>query len=444
MLVLRGAWRYRDGRTPNSLLKNNGDGTFTDVTRAAGLYAHRPTQTAAWFDCNGDGWLDLFIGNESAEGDRNPSELFLNNRDGTFTECSRKAGIDLQEYVKGVVSGDFNNDGRPDLYVSVLNGENRLYRNDGPAGNEAPQLVQFTEVGAQAGVQKPLSSFPCLFFDYDNDGWQDLYVASYDLDKHDGAVSEILGLPDATEKMKLYRNLGDGTFEDVTVRLGLEQMHLVMGMNTGDFDNDGWLDLYLGTGNPDYRSLVPNKMFRNAGGETFQDVTTSGGFGHLQKGHGVAFGDYDNDGDQDVYIVMGGAFTGDTYHNALFENPGHGNNWLKLVLEGTASNRSAIGARLRIQIKTGEGRRTVHRTVGSGGSFGASPLQQHIGLGASEEIIAVEVEWPGSGTQQQFKELHPNQAYRLREGSPRPELLNLPAYRRSSGTPSESHHLHSH
>ena len=134
-----------------------------------------------------------------------------------------------------------------------------------------------------------------------------------------------------------------------------------MGANFGDLDNDGFLDIYVGTGAPDLTTLLPNRMFRNAGGQFFQDVTTSGGFGHLQKGHGVSFGDLDNDGDQDIYEVIGGWFSGDTYQNVLFENPGHGNHWITISVEGTRTNRMALGARLRIRVAAPRGPRTIHR-----------------------------------------------------------------------------------
>ena len=133
-----------------------------------------------------------------------------------------------------------------------------------------------------------------------------------------------------------------------------------MGANFGDLDNDGFLDLYIGTGAPDLNTLVPNRMFRNAGGRCFQDVTTSGGFGHLQKGHGVSFGDLDNDGDQDVFEVIGGWFSGDTYQNVLYENPATATTGSRSALEGTRSNRMAIGARLKIRVATPRGPRDIH------------------------------------------------------------------------------------
>ena len=176
------------------------------------------------------------------------------------------------------------------------------------------------------------------------------------------------------------------TFTEVSEAFGLSEPSLPMGANFGDLDNDGFLDLYLGTGIPDYQGLMPNLMYRNDGGRGFQNVTYSGGFGHLQKGHGIAFGDLDNDGDQDVFQQMGGVFSGDAYPSALYENPGHGHHWLQLELVGERSNRDGIGSRITVTVVEGGEERQIHRRVGTGGSFGGSPLRQEIGLGAARRI----------------------------------------------------------
>jgi len=205
--------------------------------------------------------------------------------------------------------------------------------------------------------------------------------------------------------MKLYRNTGTG-FEDVTQAAGLQKVVPTMGANFGDLDNDGFLDVYLGTGAPSYAALMPNVMFRNRDGRTFGDVTTTTGTGHLQKGHGVAFADLDEDGDQDVYANIGGFVPGDTYHKAVFRNPGHGNHWIRVRLVGARANRAAIGAKLRVTAVTPEGREVErYREVSSGGSFGASPLEQHIGLGRAARVKSLDVEWPGSRARQVFTDV---------------------------------------
>ncbi len=414
VLVLRGAWLMGEGRHPNSLLRNDGGGRFTDVTEEAGLLSFHPTQTAAWLDYDGDGRLDLFVGNESTRSDPHPCELFRNNGDGTFTEVAAAVGVAHTAYVKGVAAGDYDNDGRPDLYLSVLGGPNVLYRNDGPGTGTD---WSFTDVAEEAGVTEPRRSFPTWFFDYDNDGWLDLFVSAYAFrDIGDFTAEALGGQPRAASLPRLYRNRGDGTFENVTRQANLDRILLTMGAGFGDLDNDGWLDFYAGTGDPDFATLVPNKMFRNAGGRFFQDVTTSGGFGHLQKGHGVSFADFDEDGDQDVYAVMGGAFVDDHFRNALFENPGHGNRFVKLVLEGTGANRAGVGARVRVTVRSATGTRTIHRVVGSGSSFGANPLRLEVGLGQAQSLDRVEIDWPGSGTRQVVEGLELDRAYRIREG----------------------------
>jgi hypothetical protein len=170
----------------------------------------------------------------------------------------------------------------------------------------------------------------------------------------------------------IYRNKGACAFEDVSTKLGLEPLVYAMGANFGDINNDGYLDMYFGTGNPVYQSLIPNKMFLNIGGEKFGDVTSSSRLGNLQKGHGVSFADLDNDGDQDIYIEMGGAYPGDAYQNSFYLNPGQNNNhWLKISLEGKDANKAAIGAKLKLTFDDNGRTRSVYKVLNSGGSFGS-------------------------------------------------------------------------
>ena len=424
VLVLRGGWLFDQGEYPSSLLRNRGDGTFEDVTEEAGLLFFHPSHSAAWADYDNDGWLDLFVGNESTGGREYPCELFHNNHDGTFTNVAAYAGVDNVGFVKGVTWGDYNNDGLIDLYLSRFGQTNVLYRNDGRvADGRGGTSWRFTDVTAAAGVAEPHASFATWFFDYDNDGWLDLFVAPFSgflKESLPTVVATYLGLPSAAEHARLYHNNGDGTFTDVARAARLDRVLLVMGANFGDLDNDGYLDMYLGTGEPNLTALVPNRMFRNDRGRTFQDVTTSGGFGHLQKGHGVSFADIDNDGDQDIRAVMGGAFQGDVYWSVLFENPGHGNHWITLRPEGVRSNRSAIGARIRLRVQTDQGERSIYATVNAGGSFGDSSLQQEIGLGQARSLDAVEITWPATGQTQVFRGLAMDRIWKLREGDPEP------------------------
>jgi hypothetical protein len=421
VLVLRGGWMGKAGHYPPSLLHNDGGKRFTDVTERAGLLQGHPTQTAAWLDYDGDGWLDLYIGTESTEGDDVPALLYHNRKDGTFAECAHEEGVAAVGFIKGVTAGDFDNDGRPDLYLSIRGGDNVLYHNDGPAKGLASSASgcdwHFTNVARAAGVTEPTFSFPTWFFDYDNDGNEDLFVSGYFITEQGDITRDVLGLPNQGEKPRLYHNRGDGTFADVTHAAHLDHVLQAMGSNYGDFDNDGWLDILVGTGNPNLDALMPDRAFRNDGHGVFQDVTTSGGFGHLQKGHGVSFGDIDNDGDQDIYHVVGGAFEADHFRHALYENPGHGNHFLVLKLEGVRSNRAAIGARIKVIVTTPGGERTIWRTVRTGGSFGASPLRQEIGLGDALRIDRVDILWPSGGMSRLTGSLGLDQRYVIREGA---------------------------
>ncbi len=410
VLVLRGGWFGADGLHPNSLLRNQGDGTFADITEESGLLSLHPTQTAAWADYDNDGHLDLFIGNESSPQQNHPCELFRNNGDGTFTDIAAATGLDVIGFIKGVAWGDIDNDQLPDLYISRLGEANLLFHNDGPGPNGQ---WHFTDITQHAGVSQPVFSFPVWFWDYDNDGWLDLFVSGYKADAGDVAA-DYLGIPHKGEPPRLYRNLGDGTFSNLATQTRSNKVLYTMGCNYGDLDNDGWLDFYAGTGDPDYRSLMPNRMFRNNGGDFFEDVTASGGVGHLQKGHGVAFGDLDNDGDQDIYAVIGGAYSGDVFTNVLFENPGHGNHWLTLQMRGVQSNRAGFGARIEVITQTGTVRRIIHSQTGSGASFGASTLQQEIGLGNAEAIEELVIRWP-SGVVQNFTNVAMDQKYIVEE-----------------------------
>ena len=456
VLVIRGGWMGDVGSFPASLLKNRGDGKFEDVTYQSGLVSAHPSQTAAWADYNLDGCLDVFMGNESQKTfspERTtisqPSLLFKNNCDGTFQEVSRQVGIDVDEFVKGVVWGDADNDGLPDLFVSVMGAPDHLYHN---LGGPSPGSWRFEDRGKQAGVDGLSFSFPAWFFDYDNDGWEDLLVLSYDL-RHvnelpDAAAREYLKLPlriphgpDTVEieRTRLYHNNRNGTFTDVSKSAGLYETALWgMGSNFGDLDNDGWLDFYVGTGSPDLNAVVPNRMFRNVNGRRFEDVTLPGGFGHIQKGHAVGFADFTRSGREDVFEVMGGAFEGDRFANLLFENPGWPDRrWITLELEGRTANRSAIGARVEILTRqVGGASRAIHRTVSTGGSFGATTLQLHIGLDRATRIEKLTVKWPDAArTTTTYQDLELDRFYHIVQGEA-PKLLDRPPvpYRKDGGS----------
>ncbi len=428
ILVLRGAWLMDDGKIRNSLLQNDGKGVFVDVTKAAGLANNQfPTQAATWGDFDNDGLLDLYIGNESRPNAlaNFPSELYRNNGDGTFTDIARMSGVANDRYCKGVTAGDYDNDGDLDLYVSNI-GRNRLYQNQGNG--------TFRDVADEAGVIEPSRrSFATWFFDYDNDGWLDLFVTAYEADVSDIAA-DYMGKPHQGASPKLYRNNQDGTFSDVTAATGLDHPSLPMGANFGDLDNDGWLDIFLTTGDPDYATLTPSVMLRNDVGQQFQNVTTSGGFGHLQKGHGVAFADFDHDGDQDIYNQLGGFYPGDKFRNALYRNPGHDHRFVTIKLVGSQSNRLGYGARIKVVADGPEGRVELHRAVGSVSSFGGSTSRQEIGLGSADRIERLEIDWPTSGVKQVFEDVPIDSLIQITEGRQTIETLPLQRFQLGENT----------
>jgi hypothetical protein len=430
VFVLRGAWKRQFGKEPNSLLRNNGNGTFSDVTIESGMLSFHPTQTATWNDFNNDGWVDLFIGNETlsdGSSESHPCELFINNQDGTFTDVAKKANCAIVKYVKGVTSGDYDRDGWKDIFISTIDGQRILLKNASQSGGD----VRFADVTKSAGLDHEHgNTFPTWFWDYDNDGWLDIFTCDYTYTNTSLGIffaAEKLKIAEGNpEKMLLYRNNHDGTFTNAAAAMGLTTNVFAMGSNFGDIDNDGFLDMYLGTGNPDYKSLIPNKMFKNSGGNKFLDVTTSARVGHLQKGHGVSFADMDNDGDQDIYIEMGGVYPGDAYQNSFFLNPTQdNNNWICLKLEGSKSNRNAIGSQVKLTF-TEEGRqRSVYRDVNSGGSFGCSPFRREIGIGKATAIDEIEIRWHGSNIVQTFRNVKPNQFYKVKEEVDQLEQVSL-------------------
>jgi hypothetical protein len=350
------------------------------------------THSAAWADYDLDGWLDVFVAHEES-----PSTLFRNRRDGTFADVTSRSGIAVDAFTKGVAWGDYDRDGDPDLYVSNYAATNVLYRNNGDG--------TFTDVTAAMGVGSPLMSFTTWFFDYDNDGWEDLFVSGF-VPSVAETVKYYVGQRPSAETMRLYRNSEGERFDDVTAGAGLDRSVMVMGGNFGDADNDGWLDFYLGTGAPSYAALVPNLLFRNNAGRGFTDATTATGTGHLQKGHGTAFGDIDGDGDQDLLVNVGGFVPGDTYPRVLFRNAGNRSAWIEVKLRGSRTNRLGLGARVTVTSRSASGgTRVIPRVVSTGGSYGASPSTLHVGLGDATAIEKIEVYWPVSRTTQVVRDV---------------------------------------
>lgn len=399
IFIVRGAWLKIPIRP--SLLRNNGDGTFSDVTQEAGLLDPVNSITSSWIDFDNDGHLDLFICC-----DEQLNRLYRNKGNGTFEEIAAKAGVQGRgSMCKGSAWIDYDNDGAADLFLNYLGSPSQLFRNNRDG--------TFTEVSKEMGINGPQAGFSCWAFDYDNDGWLDIFATSYDRTLAD-VIKGMLGQPHERDLNKLYRNLRGKGFQDVTAAAGLDNVYSTMGSNFGDFDNDGFLDFYLGTGEPNLATLVPNRMFKNVAGNRFAEITASTGTGHLQKGHAVACGDWNNDGNTDIFIEMGGAIQGDKYHNILFHNPGQGNHSLTLKLIGKKSNRAAIGARVKL-VTGGETPMTVHRHISSGSSFGANSLQQIFGLAKATRVDLLEIHWPTSGTTQVFRDIAADQVIEVTE-----------------------------
>ena len=418
ILLLRGAWELPRRM---SLLRNRG-GVFEDVTLAAGLGEPIATQAAGWADYDNDGHVDLYVAGEFDNqkfDDRNLGRLYHNRGDGTFEDVSAAAGVLNGRFGKGVAWGDYDDDGLPDLYVSNLAQGNRLYHNRGDG--------RFVDVAAVLRVTEPTAAFACWFWDYDNDGRLDLWV-----NPNGATLSEVirdqLGRPTTGERPRLYRNVGPTEpFRNVTAELGLDRVVLPMGSNFGDLDNDGFLDIYLGTGRPSYAYLMPNVLLKNDGGRRFEDVTAVTGTGHLQKGHGVAFADWDRDGDADIFLEAGGAAPGDRAHNVLFQNPGYGHHWLTVKLVGTRTNRAALGAKIRVDLPGPDGAVVSrYRTITAGSSFGGNPLACTVGLGQAKVVRALEVSWPTSRTRQTFRDVPIDHAIEIREGREDFRVLDAP------------------
>ena len=391
------------GRTPNSLYRNQGDGTFREVSEAAGVDDPDASYTHTWGDYDGDGFLDLYVA-DGVTGDGSPNKLFQNQGDGTFKDRAAEAGVDNTGRTVGVAFGDYDNDGHLDLYASDVGGPNALYRNEGNG--------TFTDVAHQAGVEKPYSgSHVTFFFDYNNDGHLDFFVGAFAY--YESAVESLItGQAVGPSVPHLYRNNGDGTFTDVAAGTYLSRAVGCTGAGFGDIDYDGLIDIYLSTGGPNFPRLEPNILYYNKGDDRFADITASAGVGHIGKGQGVSFADLDSDGDLDIYAGVGGHYPGDLWHNSLYRNEGHDNHWLVVRVRGTTSNKSAVGTRLRIRA----GDLLQDAEISSGNGFACTnSLPMEFGLGSRTRVDELEIRWP-SGKTEKHRDLGIDQVLCFIEG----------------------------
>jgi tetratricopeptide (TPR) repeat protein len=405
------------GPMPNSLYRNNGDGTFSEVTEQAGLANPGSSFVCTWSDVDRDGDIDLAVAN-GITGGGDTNTLYRNNGDGTFTDITRQAGLAEPSGTRtiGLAFGDYDLDGWPDMFVSGFTTRNRLYRNRGDG--------TFDEVAEQVGVAGDggrRAGYVAFFFDYDND--LDLDILHTMLAPWNqvlrGLSDGYASLPAAERKEmllncpKLYRNEGDGTFTEVGELAGFIHPIGIMGAAVADLDNDGYLDVYFGTGNPAIERMEPDRFYHNNGDGTFTDVTFAAGLGNLGKGHGITFIDLDGDGDLEIYAPEGGFVHGDAWPNAFYVNRNDpGNHWLHVNLEGRESNREALDAKLLVSAGTLRLLREVHNGEGFGSSN--TPTVE-LGLGRATQVDRLEVRWP-SGLVQTFDDVPVDRRIVLREG----------------------------
>jgi len=396
------------GFGPNVLFHNNGNGTFSDVTARAGITGSHWSTGCSFGDYDRDGYVDLYVANYIAFDPRTvpkrgsnpfckymgidvmcgprglpgePDVLYHNNGDGTFTDVTQRAGIRDPGY-PGFTAAftDFDNDGWPDIFVANDSAPNFLFHNNHDG--------TFSEVGLFSGISlngegREQSNMGVAIGDYNNDGYLDFYITVF---SHDTGT--------------LFKNNGDGTFTDATASAGFGQSSMpYLGWGTAfvDLDNDGFPDLFVANGHvyPEIDRFAlgstyyeRKQLYQNLGNATFREVTTEIGGGLLieKSSRGVAYGDYDNDGNLDLLIV-----NLNDRPTLLHNNCGSRNHWLTLKLIGTKSNRDAIGARVMIQVG---GRRQLAEVQSGGSYLSNSDLRLHFGLGGDTRVSNMEIRWP--------------------------------------------------
>ncbi len=394
---------FLTGYNSRQLFHNNGDGTFTDVTAKAGVAGGGWSSSAAWVDYDRDGYLDLFVVRyldydiknapycgykqegyrmycDPQQFDGVPDQLFHNNRDGTFTDVSAKAGIaNRAGKGLGVVVGDVDLDGWPDIFVTNDGVRNFLYRNKGDG--------TFQDVTYTAGTGfdmngKAMAGMGTEIADYDGDGLPDIFMTAF-----------------SREYNTLYRNLGKMKFQDVTLKAGLQSgfLTLAFGAKLFDYDNDGLLDIFCTNGHVTdnvelYDAQLSYKqtdlLYQNIGGGRFKDVSAESGpaFHVKHVGRGAAIGDFDNDGDLDIAIADCGGPA------LLYRNDGgNRNHWLAIRARGRESNRFGVGSKVRVTA----GGATQYREINPTGSYlSTSDMRLYIGLGKETSAERLEIEWP--------------------------------------------------
>jgi len=411
----------------NVLYRNNGDGTFTDVAEQAGLGgADFFASGACFLDIDKDGDLDVYVSNylkftydlygprymrgvpvyrDPRQYPASPDILYRNNGDGTFTDISEASGIALHEgWGMGMVCADYDNDGDTDIFIANDESENFLFQNDGTG--------KFEEVGLIAGVGYDLhgdehGSMGVDCGDFDNDGWLDFYVTSYQ-----------------SQLATLYKNLGDGTFQDVTLMTGAGAgtfPNVTWGNTIADFDNDGDRDIFVACGHlqdniekytDSSTYFEQNLLLLNTGNRKFADVSNSSGDGLLVRfsSRGAGFDDLDNDGDLDAVILN--SREGPTI---LRNDTSNGNHWIQIRLQGVKTNRDGVGARVKVVA----GDLTLIDEVHSGRGYQSHyGMRLHFGLGKRDRVDRIEVRWIGGGVDV-LEDVAVDQVLTIREGDNR-------------------------
>ncbi|PYS76400.1 MAG: hypothetical protein DMF66_14960 [Acidobacteria bacterium] len=381
----------------DALYRNNGDGTFTDVTDKAGISNSMWGMGLAAGDYDNDGFADLYVTGYGA------SKLYHNNRDGTFTDVSERSGVGKNVGKGlGVVALDYNNDGRMDIYQANDNDPNFLFRNNGDG--------TFTEVALEADAAldpegNARGGMGVDASDVDGDGLLDIFVTNF-----------------SGQTNALFRNAADGTFTEETYPMGLGRVSIPLsgfGAKFFDYDDDGRVDLFVLNGHPfepinkvfpDVTYAEPPFLFERAG-RAFRDVAAEHGAAlkRFYLGRGLAVGDYDNDGDPDLLLLNAGE------PPVLLRNDGgNRNHWLGVRLVGTKSNRDGVGA--RVTVSAGGARRSKY-LLGGTSYLSASDARLLFGLGASQKADELEVKWP-SGQLSTLKNVSADQYVTVREGAP--------------------------
>lgn len=420
----------------NILYHNQGNGTFVDVAASAGVDYGDQSNCSVWGDIDNDGYLDLYV-----TGYNIPNAMYLNNGDGTFTDITISSGTGNADKTRSTMFADIDNDGDVDLYVANIYDQNVMYRNNGDN--------TFTDITLASGTWDYKVAMGSIFFDYDNDGDQDLYLT------HDAYQSYIM-----------YENDGNGNFTDVSVASNLDYSGQGMGVDIGDYNNDGYFDVYI-------TNLGYNNLFRNNGDGTFTDVAQDVGVPDIGMGWGTFFFDFNNDGLADIYVINDSFFapndnvlyenTGqDTFNivsvntplaspfsalggatadidndglvdimvailhgdgNQLFKNTYSGTNgWIKVKTEGTTSNRAGIGTRVEVYA---DGKMQTQEVIAGRGYSSANSLTQHFGIGQAATIDTLILRWQ-SGHVDKYYDVDTSKYFLAIEDSSFAEMVIIP------------------